>query len=221
VKWLRWNLPLVGELALTHLLLSVVSLFAAVVIALPLGRLAWRVPLLRGPLLTGTSLLYALPSLPLLIAIPVLIGTPLRSPVTMAVALTLYAVAVLVRTVANAFESVPAEARQAAIAVGYSSRNTFWRVDLPLAAPMIIAGLRVTAVATVSLVTVGAVIGIRSLGTLFTDGFQRGLPGEVLTGLITTIVLALVLDGMIAGVARISMPWTRITNGMTCSGARV
>lgn len=209
MTWLRLNLDQVAELMLTHLLLVVASMAAAVLISLPLGRLAWRRRLIGVPVLAGAGLLYAIPSLPLLVVIPVLFGTPLRSPVTMIIALTVYAVAVLVRTIADAFAAVPRPTRDAATAVGFAPSSQFWRVDLPLAAPVIVAGVRVTTASTVSLVTVGALTGISSLGTLFTDGFQRGIAAEVVTGVVATVLLAVVLDGAIVLGSRALMPWTR------------
>jgi osmoprotectant transport system permease protein len=209
MTWLLQNLPLVEELLLTHLLLSLVPVVVGLVVALPLGRFAFRHPALGAPLLGGAGILYAIPSLPLLIMIPTVFGTPLRSAATMTIALTVYAAALLVRTAADAFASVPDPVRQSATAIGFSSWARFWRVELPLAGPVLLAGVRVVMVSTVSLVTIGAVIGIRSLGTLFTDGFQRGLPGEVLTGLVLTVALALALDGLCAALGRSAMPWTR------------
>lgn len=213
MTWLRLNYVLVVELAVAHLLLVAVSMTAAVLISVPLGRLAWRWRRLRAPVLAGAGLLYAIPSLPLLIIIPVLFGTPLRSSSTMIIALTIYAVAVLVRSVADAFAAVPPTTRDAATAVGFARSSQLWRVDLPLAAPVIVAGIRVTTASTVSLVTVGALTGIRSLGTLFTDGFQRGIQAEVVTGVVTTIALALLLDAVIVLGARSFMPWTRMDGG--------
>jgi ABC-type proline/glycine betaine transport system permease subunit len=101
---------------------------------------------------------------------------------------------VLVRTAADAFDSVEPDVRQSATAMGFSSAGRFWGVDLPLAGPVLVSGLRVVIVSTVSLATVGAVIGVQSLGSLFTDGFQRGIQAEIFTGIVATIVLALALD---------------------------
>jgi osmoprotectant transport system permease protein len=84
----------------------------------------------------------------------------------------------------------------------------FWRVDLPLAVPVLLAGVRVVAVSTVSLVTIGALIGVPSLGTLLTDGFQRGIPAEVATGVIATMLLALFFDAVLVTAGRILTPWT-------------
>ena len=93
--------------------------------------------------------------------------------------------------------------------MGYGGLRRFVTVELPLAGPTLLAGLRVVAVSTVSLVTVGAVLGVESLGSLFTDGFQRGILVEILTGIVLTAALALLLDGLLVLVGRLLMPWTR------------
>ncbi|MDT9594097.1 ABC transporter permease subunit [Nocardioides zeae] len=209
MKWLSQSWELVVELTLAHLALSVPAVLASLLIAVPLGWTAHHVARVRGPLLVGVGLLYAIPSLPLFIIVPVLAGTPLRSAATMVIVLTVYGVAVMVRSAADAFASVPASARDAATAVGYARWSAFWRVELPLAGPVLLAGLRVVVVSTVSLVSVGAVIGIRSLGTLFTDGFQRGIQAEVVTGLVLIVALAVLLDQLCVLVGRLAMPWTR------------
>ena len=128
------------------------------------------------------------------------------------IALTLYGIAVIVRTAADAFDSVDRDVRQSATAVGYSAVGRFWGVELPLAGPVLLSGLRVVIVSTVSLATVGAVIGVQSLGSLFTDGFQRGIQAEIVTGIVATIVLALALDWAGVLIGRLLMPWSRPTS---------
>ncbi|MFG3340039.1 ABC transporter permease [Glycomyces sp. NPDC048151] len=208
MNWLTLNWPQVVELTRDHLLLSAPAILLSVLIAVPIGRLAQRRPRLGGALLGAASLLYAIPALPLLIIIPVVFGIPLRSPATMVIALTVYGLALLVRSAADAFASVDPRVREAAVAVGHSPRSVFWRVDLPLAVPVLLAGVRVVAVSTVSLVTIGALIGVPSLGTLLTDGFQRGIPAEVATGVVATMLLALLFDAILVTAGRILTPWT-------------
>ena len=209
MNWLSQNLHIVGQLLADHLLLSIPPVLLSLLISVPLGRLAAGSPRWRTPLLTGTALLYAIPSLPLFIIIPAVFGFSLRSPATMITALTLYGCALLVRGAADAFLSVPEDVRLAAAATGHSRWAMFWRVELPLAGPVLLSSLRVVTVSTVSLVTVGAVIGISSLGTLFTDGFQRGIDASILTGIVLTVVVAFVLDAVCVLVARVAMPWQR------------
>ncbi|SDE32544.1 ABC transporter permease [Glycomyces harbinensis] len=209
MTWLNANWPQVIELSGDHLALSVPAILISILIAVPIGRLAHRRPKIGTPLLSAATLMYAIPALPLLIIIPVVFGIPLRSPATMIVALSVYGVALLVRTAADAFGSVDARVREAAVAVGHSPRSVFWRVDLPLAIPVLLSGIRVVTVSTVSLVTIGALIGVPSLGTLLTDGFQRGIEAEVATGVIVTIILALILDVLLLAAGRAAAPWTR------------
>lgn len=210
MNWLSLNWPQVLDLLWAHLRLAVPAITLSALIAVPLGRFAFRHPRLGGPLLGVATLLYAIPALPMLIVIPVLFGVPLRSAVTMVIALTLYGVALMVRTSADAFSAVDPGIRQAAAAIGHSSRSVFWRVDLPLAVPTLIAGLRVVSVSTIGLVTIGALIGVPSLGTLLTDGFQRGIASEVTTGVLTTIALALLIDVALLAAGRALTPWTRL-----------
>lgn len=209
MSWPLANGQLILAAAVDHLLLSLPAILLSIVIAVPIGRLAFRAPRLGGPLLGVSSLAYAIPALPLLILIPALIGTPLRSWQTMVVALTVYGVALMVRTSCDAFAAVDPQLRDAAVAIGHSPRSVFWRVELPLAVPVLISGIRVVAVSTISLVTIGALIGVRSLGSLLTDGFQRGIAAEIWSGVIATVVLALLLDALILLLGRMLTPWTR------------
>lgn len=209
MTWLSQHLHIVGQLLLEHLALSLPPILLSLVLSVPLGWLAARSPRLRTPLLTGTGLLYAIPSLPLLIIVPAITGFGLRSPATIITALTLYGCALLVRGAADAFGSVPHDARLAARAVGHSPWALFWRVELPLAGPVLLSSLRVVTVSTVSLVTVGALIGAGGLGTLFTDGFQRGIDASIATGILLTVALALALDALAVLAGRAAMPWRR------------
>lgn len=208
MRWLSQNYGTVLHLTLEHLAVSALAVLASLVIAVPLGWLAHQRRWLRGPLTATAGLLYAVPSLPLLVLAPVLLGTSLRSAVNLVAVLAVYGVAILVRSAADAFASVPATILTSATAVGYTRWRRFWSVELPLAGPVILAGLRVVVVSTVSLVTIGSLIGIRSLGTLFADGFQRGIEAEVLTGLALTAAIALALDAGCRSAGRRLMPWT-------------
>ena len=208
MNWLWSNLDRVGELMLVHLALSVPAIILSFVVSVPIGWLAHRYRWSRGVLLSLCALLYAIPSLALFIALPAVTGLSLRSPLNLVIALTLYGVAVIVRTAADAFDAVERDVLQSATAIGYSSAGRFWAVQLPLAGPVLLSGLRVVIVSTVSLATVGAVIGVQSLGSLFTDGFQRGIQVEIITGIVATIVLALVLDWLAVALGRLLMPWS-------------
>ena len=208
-NWLINNLGQVGSYFLIHTLLSLGAIVAAAVLSVPLARLAVATRRFGGLLLGAFSLLYAVPSLPMLVVIPVILGVPVRSPLNMVIVLTLYGISVLVTQVAEAFRSLPEDVVEAANALGVDPWRRFWQVEMPLAVPVLIAGLRVVAASTVSLVTVGALVGVQSLGTLFTDGFQRQLVESLLTGLGATLLLALVFDLLLVLLGRALTPWLR------------
>ena len=209
MNWLSGSWALIGELTLTHLTIAVPAIIASVLIAVPIGAWAQRSKGVGGAVLSILTVLYAVPSLPLLIVIPVLSGIALRSRVNMVVVLTIYGIAVLIRQCAEAFAAVPTDVLESADSLGMSRFRRFCTVELPLAIPVIVSGTRVVITSTVSLVTIGAFIGVRSLGTLFTDGFQRGLTVEVLAGLVMTIALALLLDALAVGLGALMTPWRR------------
>jgi osmoprotectant transport system permease protein len=209
MTWVTENIAQIGLLVVAHLAITLPAIALSIVIAVPLGRLAQASGRGRNALLGTTGLLYAIPSLPLLILIPVLTGLPLRSQATMILALTVYGVALLARTAADAFAAVPEEVNAAALATGYSTGARILHVELPLALPILIAGTRVIAMSTIGLATIGALIGVPSLGSLFTDGFQRGITAEVITGIVLTLALAVAIDAALWAVGRFSQPWLR------------
>lgn len=209
MNWILANLGLIGQLSLEHLRLSVVPIVLGFVIAIPLGWLAWRFKATRGLVLTVAGLLYTIPSLALFVVLPPLLGIGFLSELNVTIALTIYAIALMARSAADAFASVDPGVRQSATAVGYSAWRRFWEVELPLAGPVLLAGLRVVAVSTIALVTVGILIGVESLGYLFTNGLQRRIVEEVLAGVVATAALALLVDALLQLLGRLVMPWTR------------
>ncbi|MRG61540.1 ABC transporter permease subunit [Agromyces sp. CFH 90414] len=209
MNWVWSNLDRIGELVVVHLALSVPPVILAFVISVPIGWAAWRFRWSRGLLLSVCGILYAIPSLPLLLTLPGLVGVPLRSPANMILALALYGVALMVRTAADAFGDVDGDVRLASTAMGFSAWRRFTGVELPLAGPGLLAGLRVVIVSTVSLATISAVIGVQSLGSLFTDGFQRNIPAEIWSGVIATMLIAVALDALAVLGGRLLMPWAR------------
>ena len=161
-------------------------------------------------LLTAAGLLYAIPSLPLFVVLPVIIGIGVRDRLNVIIALTLYGIALMVRSAADALASVDAPVRLSSTAMGFSGAGRFFQVELPLAGPVLLAGLRVVSVSTISLVTVSSLLGVDNLGLLFVDGFQRGIIAEVITGIVATVVLALIVDGLLVLLGRLAMPWTAV-----------
>ena len=205
--WALDNLPLIGSLAFEHLRQSLIAIVCGFVFSLPLGWAAWRYPRARAILLSVTGLLYTIPSLALLLILPILVGFPATSEVNLIIALTIYAIAIMVRAVTDGLDSVDPAVRQSATAVGYSDTHRFWAVDLPLAGPVILAGLRVAAVSTISLATVGILVGVSNLGYLFTNGLQRRIIAEVLVGLIVVAAIALIIDALLVVAKRAMLPW--------------
>lgn len=211
--WLGDNLGRIAALALDHLVLSLPAILLACVVAVPLGWLAHTFGPAREVLVMLTSLIYVIPSLAMFILMPLLLGTSILSPLNVVAAMTLYGIALMVRSAADAFDAVPQDVRQSATAAGYAPARRVFAVELPLATPGLVAGLRVVAASTISLVSVGALIGVQSLGTLFTEGFQRSFPTEILAGLAGTVILAVAVDLIIVSLGRLATPWTRTGRG--------
>ncbi|MCU1529573.1 MAG: transporter permease [Frondihabitans sp.] len=211
---MNWVIENAGQLvgqALVHLELSIPPIVLSFVLSVPIGWVANRFRWSRAVLLSIAGLLYAIPSLPLLITIPVLIGTVFADPINVIIALTLYGMALMVRSTADALDAVDADVKQSATAVGFSAWKRFWQVEFPLAGPILLAGLRVVVVSTVSLATIGGVLGVNGLGLAFTDGLQRSIISEIVAGIVLVVVIALVLDGLLVLLGRALMPWTRAT----------
>ncbi|WP_327785643.1 ABC transporter permease subunit [Curtobacterium sp. 18060] len=179
------------------------------VVAVPLGWVANRWQAVRSVIVGGGSLLYTIPSLPLFVILPYLLGTRITDPVNIVVGLSVYAVAIMVRLAADAFAAVPADVVDSATSVGYSAWGRFWTVELPLAGPVLLAGMRVVSASTVALVSVGALVGSANIGFLFTDGRQRQFLEEILVGVAASLFVALVFDTVLVALGRILMPWSR------------
>ncbi len=210
MNWVLDNLDLIGALTVDHLRQSAIAILAGFVISVPLGWLAFRYTRLRGPVLTVVGLLYTIPSFALF-ALLTLFGVPYLSELNLVIALTIYAVAIMTRSVTDGLASVDPATRGAAVAVGFGAWRRFWTVDFPLSGPVVLAGLRVTAMSTISLATVGALIGVDNLGYLFTNGSQRRIIAEVFAGVVAVVLIAVVIDVLLMLAGRVLMPWTRRT----------
>lgn len=213
MTWFLDHIPEVLRLAWTHAYLAGIPLVVGLLLALPLGWLARRYSWLYVPFTAGFGLLYTIPSLALFVMLPLFTGYGILSPVNVVIALSLYTLALLVRTVADGLGAVPDHVQNAATAMGYTRGKRFFAIELPLAVPVIAAGLRVAAVSNVSIVSVGTIIGVQQLGLLFSDGFNRDFYDPLVVGIIGCVVLALVFDGIIILVARVLTPWQRATGG--------
>ncbi|MEO5314218.1 ABC transporter permease [Pseudarthrobacter sp. CC12] len=209
MDWFLANTGMILERGGQHLVLALVPMVLGLIISIPLAQLARRNNALRSVVLTASSLLYTIPSLALFIILPTILGTRILDPLNVVVALTIYAVALLVRAALDAFDSVDADISQAAQAMGFKPLARFLQVDLPLSLPVMFAGLRVVSVSNISLVSVAALLGVGNLGMLFTDGLQRDFVTEVVVGIIAILVLALLMDAVLVLLERILTPWER------------
>jgi len=213
VTWLGDNWRTVLDLAVSHLWLAVVPLVVGLLASLPLGWAAKRWPRSYPTILTSTGLLYTIPSLALFVIMPLVLGTKILDPFNVVVAMTIYTVALLVRTVADGLRAVPDHIEQAATAMGYRGVRRLLGVELPLAVPVISAGLRVASVSNVSIISIASVIGVSQLGDLLIDGYNRVIWGELVTGILACVLLALLLDGLIVLVTRLVTPWRAAQGG--------
>lgn len=213
MTWLFDNIDYVRELFVRHAWISVVSTLIGFVVSLPIGWFAHRHPRIRGISVALVGILYTIPSLAVFILLPGILGTGILSVVNVIVALSTYAAAVMVRSTVDAFGSVSPAVLDAATSAGFSTRQRVFRVELPLAGPVLLAGLRVVSVSTVSMLSVASLIGVANLGSLFTDGFRRDFLDEIVVGIVAIVVLAIALDALLVLAGRLLMPWSRVQVG--------
>ena len=195
-------------LAVQHVVLALVPVLLGLVIALVVGWWAYRWRPARRVLLPLSGVLYTVPSLALFVVMPLILGTRILDPLNVVVALTVYAVALLLRTVVDALDSVDPTVTTAATALGYRPFGLLVGVQLPLAVPVLVAGIRVASVSSFSLVAVAALVGRGALGTLFTSGFQRDYTAMIVVGGLLIVVLAFLADALWLLLGRLLAPWS-------------
>lgn len=205
--WLAGEAGDIGNFFAWHVALSVIPVVVALVLALPIGWLVRQSGFLKPALLGAAGLLYTIPSLALFVLLPLVLGTQILDPINVVVALTLYTLALLVRTVCDGLENVSPDVLQAANAMGYRRLSRFFQVELPLAVPVIGAGLRVAVVSNVSIVSIAALIGTPQLGSLFTEGLELHFLTPILAGIILCVALAVSLDGFVILLTRQLTRW--------------
>lgn len=208
-RYIPTNVDTITNALQQHLWLALLPVLFGFTVALPLGYLAHRSRWAYPTLIGAASVFYTVPSLAVFVALPTILGTSIISPVNVVVALSLYTAALLVRTVADGLDAVPTATVQAADAMGYSRLRRLFAVDLPVALPEIFAGLRVATVANVSLVNVGALIGVGGLGALMTDGFRRGYSAPIVVSIVLSVLVALLADLLLVLLQRKLTPWDR------------
>ncbi|MER7420296.1 ABC transporter permease [Micromonospora peucetia] len=206
-QYVRDNSDTILAAVRDHASLTVRAVLIAALIALPLAVVAYWYRSLAGPVLALTGVLYTVPSLALFAFIAPYLGIGVATALSVVV---LYALLVIVRNAVAGLNQVPPEVREAAEGMGYGRWGRLFRVELPLALPGILTGLRLATVSTVALVTVGVVIGRGGLGQLIFAGFQNNFyKAQIMTGTLLCVLLALVLDLALAGAGRLLTPWLR------------
>ena len=193
-----------------HLWITMVAVVSGFLLAFPLALLARRAPRLESAILATTTGIYTIPSLALF---PLLVPFTGLTPVTVIVGLALYALTILVRSTLEGLRSVPAEVRESAVGLGYGARRLLFSVELPLALPVLVAGLRVATVSTVALTTVGTLVSYGGLGNLIKDGVDNNFRAELFTAAVLCVLLAVLLDALLVVAQRALSPWARRSAG--------
>ncbi len=191
---------------LQHIAITLAAVVLGVVVALPLALLARRFPRMETGVLGVSTGLYTVPSLALF---PLLVPFTGLSPVTVVIGLALYALTVLVRAMLEGLRAVPEDVLESGRGLGYGPTRLLLKVELPLALPVVMAGLRVATVSTVALTTVGSLVAYGGLGNLISEGVSTDFRAQLLTAAVLCVVLAVVLDIVIVVLQRVLTPWTR------------
>jgi osmoprotectant transport system permease protein len=206
-EWIVEHLGLIGRLTVDHIVLTLLAVGIGLVISFPLGVLAYRKRRLYPPITWLAGILYTIPSLALFALLVPFTGL---TKVTAEIGLVSYTLLILIRNIVVGLEGVPGDTKEAARGMGYTDRQLLWRVELPLALPAIVAGIRIATVTTIGLVTVTAIITEGGLGQLILEALQRRLDfTRAITGAGLSLLLAIVADVLLVGTQRILTPWAR------------
>lgn len=210
-EWIGDNLDVIGLRLWEHVQMTVIAVAVGLVISFALALLVRRVPALYGPVIGISGTLYAVPSLALFALLVPITGLSL---LTAEVALVSYTLLILVRNIVAGLEGVPPDVVEAATGMGFTSRQRLLRIELPIALPVIVAGLRIATVTTVGLVTITALIGRGGLGYLIINtGINRFFPTSIYTGVVLAVLLAVVADLGLLALQRQLTPWARARAG--------
>lgn len=208
--WVLGHLPDIQHRLLEHLTLAGIAVAVGLIISFLLSLAIRRYPRLYNPVTWVTGVLYTIPSLALF---ALLVPFTRLTIWTAEIGLVSYTLLILIRNIIAGFQSVPADVREAAVGMGYAPGQLLWRVELPLALSVIIAGVRVAAVTTIGLTTVTALIGQGGLGFLILEGIQRFFTTPLIVGAVLSVVVAVLVDAVLVGVQRWATPWTRARGG--------
>ena len=204
--WVRDHTGLIVDRLVEHLELTAITLALGLVIALPLGIVCFRWKRLYPTVLGVAGVIYTIPSLALLAFLIPIFGL---TRTTSIIPLVSYTLLILVRNVVAGLQSVPEEVKESATGMGYSAARRLLRIELPLAVPAIIAGIRITSVTTIGLVTVTSLIGQGGLGQLILDGLYRDFRTPLVIGTALAVALSALADLGFLGLERLVTPWTR------------
>ncbi len=206
-EWVVEHLDLIGSLLLDHVILTALAVGIGLAISFPLAVLAHRNRRLFPPITWVAGILYTIPSLALFALLVPFTGL---TKVTAEIGLVSYTLLILIRNIVVGLDGVPEDTKEAAQGMGYTDRQLLWRVELPLALPAVVAGIRIATVTTIGLVTVTAIITEGGLGQLILDALQRRLDFTLaITGAGLSLLLAIGADVLLVGVQRILSPWAR------------
>lgn len=189
-----------------HIWITVVSVLLGLVVAFPLALLARRYRKLEGVVVGTTTAIYTIPSLALF---ALLLPATGLSQTTVIIGLALYSLTILVRNIIEGLKSVPEDVRESALGMGYGRARQLFGVELPLALPTLMAGLRVATVSTVALTTVGSIVGYGGLGNLLIQAVDSQFRAQVLAAGLLCVLLAVAFDLLIVAVQRVLTPWSR------------
>jgi osmoprotectant transport system permease protein len=195
-----------SEALVQHIWITVVSVTFGLIIAFPLALLARRYRKLEWFVVGSTTALYTIPSLALFSLL--LPFTGLQAS-TVIIGLVLYSLTILVRNILEGLRAVPDEVRESALGMGYGRRRLLFGVELPLALPSVMAGLRVATVSTVALTTVGSIIDYGGLGNLLYQAVNTQFRPQVFTASVLCVLLAVAFDLILVAAQRLMTPWTR------------
>jgi osmoprotectant transport system permease protein len=211
LDWIVDNVDEIGQRLGEHVVMVLASVAIGFVVSFVLALVARRYPRTYGPILGVTGTLYAIPSLALFVLLIPITGLTLTTGI---VALVLYTLLILVRNIVTALDGVPPEVIEAANGMGYGPVQRFWRVELPIALPVVVAGLRIATVTTVGLVAVTTFIGIGGLGYLIINsGTRRFFPTSIYVGVALCVLLAVAADLLLLWLQRRLTPWARARQG--------
>lgn len=209
--WLFDHLDVVGQLTVEHLRLTAIAVVIGFAISFPLGILAYRHRRTYAPITAVTGVLYTIPSLALFMMLGPFTGT--LSTTTAEIGLVSYTLLIIIRNTVAGFRGVPEDVKEAARGMGYTDRQSLWKVELPLAVPAIVAGVRIATVTTIGLVTVTALIGQGGLGIYILEGLQRLFSTQILIGAVLSMLLGVAADRALVLVERRLTPWSRTPVG--------